>query len=161
MPRGSSRLDRELFTDAASQLGGVMKGDPALTFDLVAVMNDTLVRATGSWVEDEFKATDVITVAGTVSNNGALTVLAISTTTNPNDTLEFAGDVLVDEGPVSSVTITAATDGVANGKADPVFVERTRSAYHNLGGGQLKGIGADQVFTSRAREANADLSITP
>lgn len=161
MPRGSSRIDRELFNDAATRLGGVLTGDPLLTFDLRAVLDDQLIRATGSWVDDEFKATDVIAITGTVSNNGVRTIAAITTSINPDDTLEFAGDVLVDEGPIQGVSISAATDGTATGKASRLFTERTRSAYAILGGAQKDGIGAGSVFVSRAREANDDLGITP
>lgn len=82
-----------------------MTGDPSLTFDLIGAANDELVRATGSWVDDGFAATDVITISGTASNDGDRTILSISTTTNPDDTLEFAGDVLVDEVGVSGVRV--------------------------------------------------------
>jgi hypothetical protein len=83
----------------------------ALTFDQVPAANDELIRSTGSWLTDGFAATDVIRVGGSQSNDGTYTVLAITTTTNPNDTLEFAGDVLTDEGPTSGISV--AIDGAS------------------------------------------------
>lgn len=96
--RGDSRKGdvshNEVTVPVAVALGGA---PPELTFARVAGGNDTLIRTAGSWIVDGFLAGYAITVSGTVSNNGGLTIAAISTDVNPNDTLEFAGDVLVDE----------------------------------------------------------------
>jgi hypothetical protein len=83
----------------------MLQGNPALTFDLIGAANDELIRAAGSWVLDGFESGDVISISGSAANDGDRTIAAISTTTNPDDTLEFAGDVLTDEGPVSDVRV--------------------------------------------------------
>jgi len=83
----------------------------ALTFTRVLLANDTLVRATGSWSNDGFAAGHVIRIAGSAKNDGTRTVAAVSTTVNPYDTLEFAGDVLTAEGPVAGVAV--ARDGTS------------------------------------------------
>ncbi len=77
-----------------------MTGDPGLTFDLVGAANDTLIRDAGSWIDDGFENGDVITVSGSASNDGDLTIVVITAAQ-----LDFAGDVLVDEGPVTGVRI--------------------------------------------------------
>ena len=60
-----------------------------------------------------------------------------------------------------AATRVGATGGTATGKASRIFTERTRSAYHVLGGAQAEGMGASRIFTERARNANADAGITP
>lgn len=65
--------------------------------------HDTIVRATGSWVIDNFVAGDQIQVSGTTSA-GIYTVSSIGTTTNTNDTL-----ILISNGVVGTETTSAAT----------------------------------------------------
>lgn len=89
--------------------GAALGGNPNLTFDLAAG-NDTIIMAFTvghNFIEDGFGVGDVITIAGSASNDGTQTIAAITTTSNFADTLEFTGDVLVDEGPSNNITITA------------------------------------------------------
>ena len=83
----------------------MLQGNPDLTFDLIGAADDEIIRATGSWVLDAFEAGDVITVSGSASNDGDLTIASFATTVNPDDTIELAGDVLVDEVAVSDVRV--------------------------------------------------------
>lgn len=110
-----------------------LTGNPDLTFDLVGAANDTLVRDAGSWTNDGFAVGDVITVSGSASNDGTLTVLLISTTTNPNDTLEFAGDVLTDEVGVSGVSVVSRSVAVltdsSGGTAGAVYKSGSSGAF--------------------------------
>lgn len=84
-----------------------LKGNPLITFDRITAANDQIIRSAGSWSSDGFLAGHLIRVGNTVLNNfllSSLTILAI-----PNATvLEFAGDVLQDEGPISNVLIARA-----------------------------------------------------
>lgn len=97
-----------------------LRGNPNLTFDQVPAGNDTLVRSAGSWVDDGFQVGDDIEVGGSLFNDtqgdlGApYTVAAISTTTNPDDALEFAGDVLTDEGPSNDIFVALSGGALWN-----------------------------------------------
>lgn len=86
-------------------------GAGSVTFTQIATVNDEIVRATGSWVTDGFSASDSIQILGTSSNNGTFTIAAISTTVNPDDTIEIAGDLIDDE------TIDAANFRLFRGSA--------------------------------------------
>jgi len=77
-----------------------MKDRPNVTFMQVGGGNDTIVRDAGSFIDDGFLASQSVKVVGSPSNDGALTVAAVSATT-----LEFAGDVLTTEGPIANVRI--------------------------------------------------------
>jgi hypothetical protein len=77
------------------------------TFDSVDVQNDTIVANDVDFLVAGFEAGCSVAVSGSASNDARYTIAAISTTTNPNDTLEIAGDVLLDEGPVGGVTLSA------------------------------------------------------
>jgi len=64
---------------------------------------DTIQRASGSWTGDGVVAGDVITITGSVSNNGTYTVVTPGTTTM---TL-VATDTLTAEGPVAATAAVA------------------------------------------------------
>ena len=101
----ASLLDRlplaELSTTAVA-----MTGSPNITFAEVGATGDTITRSAGSFVTDGFVAGQIITIAGSVSND-MTTAVAIATVTALVITLDT--DDLVDEGPVAGVTITGAT----------------------------------------------------
>ncbi len=81
--------------------GVKMLGSPTLTWTAT-----TMTRSAGSWVADRFAIGDVYTVAGSVSNNGAKTITALSATV-----ITFASGGVA-EGPVSSCTVTAPDNAV-------------------------------------------------
>jgi len=66
-----------------------MTGAPTITFLEVGGTGDTITRNRGSWVADGFRAGDLVTVAGTASNNvttdGVTTVTALVLTLNTTD----------------------------------------------------------------------------
>ncbi|KKM68398.1 hypothetical protein LCGC14_1461300 [marine sediment metagenome] len=62
---------------------------------------DTIVRASGSWIDDGFRSFDVIEVADSVSNDGTYTVETVSALTL---TL-IASDTLAAEGPSGGITV--------------------------------------------------------
>jgi hypothetical protein len=88
--------DQALYTEPTFALAG----NPALTY---AAAGRTITRSAGSWLTEGFRAGVRITSAGTVSNNftGAL-VSAVTATV-----ITLDSQALVNEGPVSNVTITA------------------------------------------------------
>lgn len=78
-----------------------LKGNPAVTFDQVPAANDTITRAAGSFVDDGFVAGQSVKITSPL-NAGTQTIAIVT-----GLVLEFSGDVLVDEGPISGVTILA------------------------------------------------------
>jgi hypothetical protein len=54
-------------------------GYATLTFAEVGATLDTITRNKGSWLADGFAAGDVLTIAGTVSNNGTTAVVSVAT----------------------------------------------------------------------------------
>jgi len=83
-----------------------MSGTPTLTFLEVGAGSDTITRSAGSFIADGFAIDDVITVAGSVSNNVTAVVTGVAATVL---TLGAAvADDLVNEGPVSSCTIVGS-----------------------------------------------------
>jgi hypothetical protein len=83
-----------------------MTGSPTITFAEVGGTGDTITRSAGSFVADGFAAGDLITVAGAVASAGAnniTTAKKIVTVTALVITLD--DDDLVDEGPISGVSI--------------------------------------------------------
>jgi hypothetical protein len=75
------------------------------TFSWVDLFNDTILADDVDFLAAGFEVGCSVVVSGSASNDERYTIAAISTTTNPNDTLELGGDVLVDEGPVGGVTL--------------------------------------------------------
>lgn len=80
-----------------------MTGNPNLTFLEVGGTGDTITRSAGSWITDGFAVGDIITVAGSASNNfvGASKITGVTATV-----LTLGSDDLVNEGPVGNVTVT-------------------------------------------------------
>lgn len=69
---------------------------------------DHITRSTGSWLADGYAIGQSVTITGTSSNNGTLTLTGVSATQ-----LTFASGI-VNEGPLSSAaTVTVATPTVA------------------------------------------------
>ena len=69
--------------------GVTITATPTITFAEVGGTGDTITRNRGSWVADGFRAGDLVTVAGTASNNvttdGVTTVTALVLTLNTTD----------------------------------------------------------------------------
>jgi hypothetical protein len=70
-----------------------------LTFLEVGSTGDTVTRAAGSWITDGFAVGDVVTFAGSASNNVTGPIAALTATV-----LTFGTTDLANEGPVSGVT---------------------------------------------------------
>lgn len=88
-----------------------------VTFAEVGAMGDTIVRASGSWATDGFATGDIVTIAGSASNNK--TTAAVVTVTNAT-TITLGADDLVDEGPVANVTITGEPSLTFSDAADTI-----------------------------------------
>jgi hypothetical protein len=101
-----------------------MTGDPGLTFDLVALTNDTLLRDDEvGWTDDGFFAGQRIEIIGTVSNDDTFVIADFSTVTAPNDRMEFAGDVLADEVLAEGATIRGLDPSI------PTAVKQAQMEY--------------------------------
>lgn len=80
-----------------------MTGGPTLTFLEVGGTGDTITRSAGSWITDGFAVGDVITVAGSVSNNVTGAIASLSATV-----ITLGSTDLADEGPVASCTVVGS-----------------------------------------------------
>ncbi len=85
-----------------------MSGTPTLTFLEVGAGSDTITRSAGSFVADGFAIGDVITVAGSVSNNVTSKIVGVSALVLTLGPAAGAPDDLVNEGPVSNCTIVGS-----------------------------------------------------
>ena len=87
-----------------SKVARKMTGGSLVTFAEVGATGDTITRATGSFVTDGFAVGDLITVAGSVSNNFVdKLITAVSATVLTLDTQD-----LIAEASVAGVTITGS-----------------------------------------------------
>jgi hypothetical protein len=92
-----------------------------------AASGHTITRSAGSFITDGFAVGDVVTVAGTTSNNGTLGALTGLSAT----VMTFASGV-VNEGPLSSgVTITGSAGYVFDGTAHTIT--RSSGSFKNDG----------------------------
>jgi len=86
-----------------TQSSHVMTGSPTVTFTEVGATGDTITRTAGSFITDGFTVGDILTIAGSASND-LTTAAAITGVTATVLTLDT--DDLADEGPVGGVSIT-------------------------------------------------------
>jgi hypothetical protein len=96
----STRFGFQKVVDPFEFYGGErsLKGGPFITFSLEAG-DDTIDRASGSWLEDGFLPAQSIQVTSPL-NSGTFTTLAAGALQ-----LTFSGNVFVDEGPIKGVSI--------------------------------------------------------
>jgi len=113
----ASVLDR-LPLATLSALTHRMTGAPSITFETAT---DTITRSAGSFIADGFAVGDIITIAGSTSNNGTLTAAITAVTA----TVLTTADNLTDEGPASGVTIT--------GEASLTFSDATDTITRSSG----------------------------
>lgn len=85
---------------ALSRTSVRMTGSPTLTFAEVGASGDTITRSSGSWIADGFQVGDLITVAGSASNNVSGKIASLSATVITLGTTDLAN-----EGPVSNCTV--------------------------------------------------------
>lgn len=104
---------------------GSMRGNPNVTFDQTGG-NDLITRDAGSWIADGFIAAQTIKITGTLNNNGTLTILLVGALQ-----LDFAGDVLTDEGPLNGVRIGTPGNSRWNDGATPFPSRRILDAAGN------------------------------
>jgi hypothetical protein len=86
----------------SSRLARQMTGAPALTF---AATGHTVTRATGSWITDGFVTGDVVTIAGSTSNNGSLGTCTVTSAT----VLTFASGVVNESDSAGSPTTVTSS----------------------------------------------------
>ncbi len=72
-----------------------MTGSATLTFAEVGATGDTITRSTGSWITDGFAVGDIITVAGSVSNNVTGPIASLSATVITLDTTDLVAEATV------------------------------------------------------------------
>lgn len=85
---------------ALSKNKTTMTGAPTLTFAEVGASGDTITRSAGSWIADGFAVGDIITVAGSASNNITGPIASLTATVITLGTTD-----LVDEGPVGGCSV--------------------------------------------------------
>lgn len=133
-----------------------LTGDPSVTF-LVTGGDDTITRAAGDWLADGFAVGQTVTFSGTVSNNAAVTVTALTPTimsvsetvvneTNASGTVATSpgtlpvgidtADQLVYVRAVDANTVTFhASRADAQAAANPIDITAAASGgNHTLGG---------------------------
>lgn len=88
---------------AMSRAKKQMTGQPTLTFLEVGASGDTITRGSGSWIADGFAVGDVVTVAGSASNNVTGPIASLSATV-----LTFGTTDLANEGPVGNCTVVGS-----------------------------------------------------
>ena len=125
---GNNFVDAKVVTVAASVLtldtqdlvaevataDCVVTGTVGITFAEVGATADTITRSSGSWLDDGFAAGDIITIAGSASNNvttdAVTTVTATVITLNTTDLVaEFVGatTITVTKGETMAAWVTA------------------------------------------------------
>ncbi|OFV81993.1 MAG: hypothetical protein A2Y78_00215 [Acidobacteria bacterium RBG_13_68_16] len=90
----------------AETVACTITGQASLTFVDGGGSSDTLVRAggsPGSWLDDGFRAGDIVTISGTAANNGSFAITALSALTLTVATGSFASEVI----GITVPTITA------------------------------------------------------
>ena len=109
--------------DNEGPIAGVsMTAEPTLTFGDGGGGADSLTRNRGSWLDDGFRAGDVLTIADTVSNNGSTyTIVTVTATTITFATGTVTAEVIGSYG----VTITA-------GETDAQFVTTLEAAMSTI-----------------------------
>lgn len=104
-------LDTQDVTNEGPVAGVSITGSYGVTFAEVGGTGDTIARSGGSFLADGFRAGDVVTVAGTASNNvsGALAAVSASTLTFGTTDLaaEFIGskDITITKGETMSAWV--------------------------------------------------------
>lgn len=84
---------------AKSKIPKTMTGAPSITFGATT----TITRATGSFISDGFVVGDVVTIAGSASNNGSKGAITVLTAT----VMTFASGIVA-EGPLGTVVLTGS-----------------------------------------------------
>lgn len=108
--------------------------------------SDTITRNTGSWSDDGFRVGDVVTVAGSASNNGAFTVTALTPLV-----MTVEADDLVDES-ISAEDVTISTGQTMTAWGAATFAEFAAVAGSfrlDVSLGRLKGISPWSGFDYR------------
>jgi hypothetical protein len=103
---------------AATEITAVSYG-PATDISFVDTgVNDMINRASGSWIDDGWKAGSTVTVSGSVSNDGTYTTLIVATSN-----LLISGNLVV-EGAGASITVTqdaGTLEAGTSGYSEPVW----------------------------------------
>lgn len=110
-------------------------GSHGLTFAEVGGTGDTITRTGGSWLNDGFAVGDVVTVAGTVSNNVSGAIAALTATVLTFGTTDLAAEVIGSH----VVTITAGElDSVWVAAMDTTFGDIDLERRIDLGAGRAR-----------------------
>lgn len=117
-----------------------MTGAPTITFAEVGDTGDTITRGdAGSFIADGFAVGDLITVTGSTGNNITAALAGVAASV-----LTLGADDLVEEGPVSGVTIVGHEALVFDAAADTVT--RSRGSWLDDGfrvGDSVTVVGSD------------------
>jgi len=129
-------LDTQDLVAEGPVSGVVIVGSHALTFAEVGGTGDTITRSGGSWLADGMAAGDLVTVAGTVSNNFAdKLVTAVTATVLTLDTQDLVAEVIGSH----AITVTA-------GETDADWVAAIEEEFEDIDGEPRIDIGAGRAF---------------
>ena len=133
-----AQVSDRLPVSTKSQTQWKMTGTNSLTF---AASGYTITRAAGSWIADGFAVGDVVTVAGSASNNGAIGAITVLTAT----VMTF-GSGVVNEGPTAAPSVTGSEGLTFDGTGHTIT--RTRGNWLN------EGFAVGQVVTVAGTSSN-------
>lgn len=119
----ASVLDR-LPQAIASKVVNRMTGNPSLTFTEVGATGDTITRATGSWLADNFAVGDIITVSGAGAGNNftSIPIAGVTATVITLDTDDLADEVGIQD--VTIVTTPSLTFAEVGATGDTITRNR-------------------------------------
>lgn len=107
-------LDTQDLVAEGPVAGVSIVGSPGLTFAEVGVSGDTILRSSGSWLDDGFRVGDTFSITGSVSNNIVAAPIAALTATlltlgSVDLTPEFIGmkDVTITKGETMAAWVAA------------------------------------------------------
>lgn len=113
-------LDTDDLVDEGPIAGVSIVGTPAVTFAEVGATGDTITRSRGSWLDDGFRVGDVLTIAGSSSNDATHSsgITGVTATVITLDDDDLAAEVI----GLSAVTVSAGqTKAVWMAAADALF----------------------------------------
>jgi len=115
-------LDTQDLVAEVATADCVVTGTAGITFAEVGATADTIVRSHGSWLDDGFAAGDIITIAGSASNN--VTTDAVTTVT--------ASTITLNTTDLAAEFVGAATITVTKGQTMAAYVAAQDAAFASV-----------------------------
>lgn len=128
-----------------SLAGAALAGSPGV----IIAADDTLTRDAGSWLDEGFVVGQTVTLGGSASNNGALTILLVT-----DLVITTTEDITVAEGTQTDLTLTAAGEALPTGLDATTnyyihAVDDNNLTFHTSAAGAKEVTGSTANVTSR------------